>query len=509
MPKKQIRWIIGNEEDGVTLYALSLFTPMFLFHFARLAKAKPFYHAIEIKNGHMRWFTQEENSLKTAEELLARVIKRPKYFTEVRKKLILACDKANKFGKKILTLDPAKLSDAQLIKLFDQEDYLMCDFTALGMISTLIEIPHSQFAKYVENFLTNHVEKSGAKREVAEYFTELSAIPEQSMARKEALSLLEIAKKISRSSSLQVILKRSLKNKKFDELLASAAGTQIKKHVKNYSWVYCGYDAPPFGVNKVSNELSELIQDKAKIELELARIKSEQKNTRLSIKKVEAELKLADYEKTLFQALRDTVFMKMCRKDAMTYGFFASKPLLLELAKRAGISAAAAKCIVPGEHAKVLAKDKKMIDELYKRVPHSIYVADSLKPYVLAGKEAEKFVNSIYQEEAVGDITELKGQTACLGKATGAVKIINVPKDLAKMNKGDILVSIATTPDIVSAMKIAGAIVTEQGGITSHAAIVSRELNVPCVIGTKICCKVFKDGDLVEVNANRGIVKKV
>jgi pyruvate,water dikinase len=80
---------------------------------------------------------------------------------------------------------------------------------------------------------------------------------------------------------------------------------------------------------------------------------------------------------------------------------------------------------------------------------------------------------------------------------------------MSKMKQGDILVSIATNPDIVPAMKKAGAIVTEQGGITSHAAIVSRELGTPCVIGTKIATKVFKDGDIVEVDANKGTVKLI
>ena len=58
-------------------------------------------------------------------------------------------------------------------------------------------------------------------------------------------------------------------------------------------------------------------------------------------------------------------------------------------------------------------------------------------------------------------------------------------------------------------MKKSAAIVSDEGGITSHAAIVSRELKIPCVIGTKIATKVFKDGDLVEVDANKGIVRLV
>ncbi|MCH7492711.1 phosphoenolpyruvate synthase, partial [Patescibacteria group bacterium] len=97
----------------------------------------------------------------------------------------------------------------------------------------------------------------------------------------------------------------------------------------------------------------------------------------------------------------------------------------------------------------------------------------------------------------------------CVGKASGTVKLIIRPTDMLKMKKGDILVSIATDPDIVPAMKKAAAIVTEQGGVTSHAAIVARELNIPCVIGTKIATKVLKDGDRVEVDATKGIVKKL
>jgi pyruvate,water dikinase len=66
-----------------------------------------------------------------------------------------------------------------------------------------------------------------------------------------------------------------------------------------------------------------------------------------------------------------------------------------------------------------------------------------------------------------------------------------------------------TRPDYVPAMKKAAAIVTNEGGITCHAAIVSRELGIPCIIGTKIATEVFKDGDVVEVNANHGWVRRI
>ena len=80
-------------------------------------------------------------------------------------------------------------------------------------------------------------------------------------------------------------------------------------------------------------------------------------------------------------------------------------------------------------------------------------------------------------------------------------------KTMNKVKKGDILVAVMTRPDYLPAMKRAAAIVTDEGGVTCHAAILSRELGIPCIIGTKIATKVLKDGQLVEVNANHSWVK--
>ena len=66
-----------------------------------------------------------------------------------------------------------------------------------------------------------------------------------------------------------------------------------------------------------------------------------------------------------------------------------------------------------------------------------------------------------------------------------------------------------TTPALMSVLKVCSAIVTDEGGLSCHAAIIARELDKPCVIGTHVATKVFKDGDLVEVDADKGIVRKV
>ncbi|MBI4151846.1 phosphoenolpyruvate synthase [Candidatus Woesearchaeota archaeon] len=100
----------------------------------------------------------------------------------------------------------------------------------------------------------------------------------------------------------------------------------------------------------------------------------------------------------------------------------------------------------------------------------------------------------------------LRGETASSGVASGAVRIVNNPSELSRIQKGDVLVTVMTTPDMVPAMQKAAAIVTDEGGLTCHAAIVSREMGTPCLVGTEHATELLKDGQIVTVHATRGIV---
>ncbi len=127
---------------------------------------------------------------------------------------------------------------------------------------------------------------------------------------------------------------------------------------------------------------------------------------------------------------------------------------------------------------------------------------------VLEGKEAENFVSKhSFLKMAVDNVSEIKGNIAHGGKIKGVVKILILNQDMQKVNAGDILVTPMTTANLLPAMEKAGAFITDEGGITCHAAIIAREMKKPCIIGTKIATKVLKDGDEVEVDAERGVVR--
>ncbi len=112
------------------------------------------------------------------------------------------------------------------------------------------------------------------------------------------------------------------------------------------------------------------------------------------------------------------------------------------------------------------------------------------------------------QKQTIDKTPDLIGEPASPGTATGVVVIIKDPKEINRAQKGQVLVTTMTTPDFVPAMKKVNGIITDKGGQTSHAAIVSRELGVPCVVGTKTATKDFKEGDIVTINGTTGQVWK-
>ncbi|CAN5321176.1 phosphoenolpyruvate synthase [soil metagenome] len=121
----------------------------------------------------------------------------------------------------------------------------------------------------------------------------------------------------------------------------------------------------------------------------------------------------------------------------------------------------------------------------------------------------EKKIRASTQSDTDIKIAEtpiLTGISAAPGVGTGRVRILKSPKEIGKVKQGDVLVAEMTSPDYVPAMKKAVAIITDAGGATSHAAIVSRELGVPAVVGTKDATKKLKDDYLVTVDGTKGMV---
>lgn len=129
------------------------------------------------------------------------------------------------------------------------------------------------------------------------------------------------------------------------------------------------------------------------------------------------------------------------------------------------------------------------------------------------GKDAEKLQKMMSDKFITAEELDnsndkiIKGSIANMGFVKGRVKVVLSPDDMEEFNEGDILVTTMTRPELIPAMEKAIGFITNEGGMTCHAAIVSREFNVPCIVGTTVATKLLKDGDLIELNAIEGIIK--
>jgi phosphoenolpyruvate synthase/pyruvate phosphate dikinase len=182
--------------------------------------------------------------------------------------------------------------------------------------------------------------------------------------------------------------------------------------------------------------------------------------------------------------------------------------LLTEIGKRIGVSAFDLIYLRSAEIVNYLKTNQKVsksiIDE--RQLPFGM-ISYNKKTDFYFGTDYKKLVSKLKLQKIKS--TNVRGQVAYPGMVKGTACIVKTDEELKKLKKGQVLIAKMTTPDYIFAMQMSAAVVTDFGGVTSHASVVSRELAKPCVIGTGNGTSVFKDGDLVEVDANKGIVRKV
>ena len=177
-------------------------------------------------------------------------------------------------------------------------------------------------------------------------------------------------------------------------------------------------------------------------------------------------------------------------------------PLFEEIAKRFNTTSYELKFLTPPEIRGLL---------LGKKIDIKNIIKNRQKCFFIHFNGEFRFLEnaSLIIEEEVED-NVIKGQGAFHGNYKGKVKLIKDIDDVNALKKGDVLVTQMTTTDLITDnIKKAGAIITDEGGITCHAAILSREFKIPALIGTKIATKILKDGDIVQIDTKKGIANKI
>ncbi len=289
-----------------------------------------------------------------------------------------------------------------------------------------------------------------------------------------------------------------------EEEIALAETNDLATHAMKYSWIQNGFDSV--------HATPESVFAGRKKELS-ASLKSEHAN-RLKVVKEKKEVMQRTYRlpqdvMDMAHAIVDAVVWQDIRKREVLIMLQYLDSFVNEIARRHGLDKESLLNCTPQEIDDVVA-GRELTVGLEERKTAFGYVLKPGKISVLDSATTLAYWEAYLRPKST-DAKELKGITACAGKGPmqGRVHIVLDARNASDFQSGEILVTTMTTPEYIFVMKKAGAIVTDNGGLTSHAAIVSRELNVPCVVGTKYATQILKDGDMVEVDANNGIVRKL
>lgn len=359
------------------------------------------------------------------------------------------------------------------------------------------------------NYLRDKIEKNKLKLNFAESFSILTTPSKESFYQKEQKEFLEILKLIKTDPvAKDIFLQKDVKKIEKDlSKINKNLKIKILSHHKKWCWVPYTYVGPAYDLDYYLEIWSSFLRQKINIKKELSKLYSSSQNTRQERLELFKKIKIDKSYRNVFDLAAQIVWLKAYRKDVLFHGCYIQDRILKELGKRAGLSLMQMKHLA---HFEINKFNNISANELNQRIKFSVIHTVKAKTKIISGPKAKAFLaKQFFEKVTIEDVSELKGTPACVGRVKGVIKVIDAPEEMGKMNAGDIMVSHATFPSLVPAMKKAAAIVTDDGGLTCHAAIVARELKTPCVVGTKIATKVLKDGDRVEVDANEGVVRKI
>ena len=464
--------------------------------------------AILTENGFWKYSAKIKKWLRLGRVTLKR-LEDPTFFKRVYQKQKVSCRMVAQYTRIFRTDDLRRYTDRQLASGYAKAYRIWLEMNKWGQVPNLADFEHFLLTEKIMDFLKERC--SGKSISAGEAFGLLVAPIEQSPLAHYEIDFYEVLALIqSRATVRQLFTKKKTSGIELQLKRYPKVYLAIRRLVDKYDWMQYHYDGPTildrdYFIEMLASEVRQRVEGKMKV----AELRRYLADTKQQQKKVERFLELTQHEKYWVRVARAFGYLKALRKDTVFIGSRNSDQLFTELGRRLQISRTQARYMSPEEAQLWLKRGEADVGLLNNRYRYSVLYADSKRLYIVTGKRAKELGKLFYEEEVRPNIKELTGTSAYPGKVTGRVRIIIHADDMKDMKKGDILVSPATNPNVVPAMKIAGAIVTDEGGVTCHAAIVSRELKKPCVIGTKIATKVFKNGDRVEVDATKGIVKKI
>lgn len=457
---------------------------------------------VPFKNDYGWHFLEKKKSIELARYILSQYLEDPSFiwkkmniWKKNKQRFLAVCNQVRK--KKTV-----RLSNNDLWKLYDK---LMSAFINEFAPVLVIEA----FEPYVTDVFAKEIPYRDPEK-----LHKLSILEQPSIKSfmiDQRMDLLKICFEIFRNPKLLSYFRKNKARSKQVSKNFPDFYKRLKKHSNKFFWLKNNYKdiqflSPNYFLGSVTKEIKT--RSREQIENEFQRLKTGPARLRRKKNRIIKELKLTPKIVSTYKLLEILAQWQDQRKNMTLVGNFYLNELVKQIAKSKKLPLTEVRYMRPEEIKELLLEDK-LIDKKILRARRrlSVWIGMKDKEWWFTEERAKKIQKMIFKEK-VAHQKSISGMPASPGTVIGKVKVVLDPqKD--KFYKNEILVTPMTRPEYLPLMRKAKAIVTDGGGITCHAAIVSREFGIPCVVGTKVATKILKNGDKVEVRAHRGMVTKI
>lgn len=431
------------------------------------------------KDGKADWYLDLADVRRGSKVMIELAKKDPQIGAKLLKKWKKDELLAQKFFDNFNKINLKKINNKELLRLFYEYYRLFCNrFTSSAIID--------HFAlgtdKYIAELLHNEMGSTDKRSDFMTAFSIATAPVHQSFINRAEMDLLEITIKYPYNQK------------------------RLQAYQQKYFWINNNYiTSKVLSVGHFRKEIRRWLKA-GNIKSKYVQLKNASKNN--AVKKIALfkKYKFSPLLKNLLKISEDFTWWQDERKKASYLNIYLGTNIVGEMARRIGYDKESTKFLLPREVATMFKLRKPTNQELKNRMMGSAFVVWRGSEFIATGQAVSELNKIMFEGKKRDVVKDIRGLTASVGRVVGPVKIVGSVKEVGKVQKGDILVAVMTRPDYIAGIRKAAAIVTNEGGITCHAAIVARELNIPCIIATKIATEVLKDGDVVEVNANHGVV---
>lgn len=501
-------WVIGGQNFDEDVHFSSFYIRLSSKKYLG-TKAKTGYRTIisTYDNFNETYYIPKSECETVAKYLLKRIKGQPEWMNDIIMKIYRRCTALSRvFDKFKNNSDFSDLSERQIIALYEKHFSAHWKLYEIARIPEALDRGTEIFTDYLKCYLRKKYKKDRTE-EINELFYRLTTPEKPSIFQEESFNFSEIVKDIEKNPSQKALFINP--NKKLSLNANPIILKRIDGHREKWGYLdYHGYthrELPNFEhyVERINACLRHGSPWKSKNEYsKLAHEASVEKERIYSKHNVDRK------HQEIFALYWKIGLAKLFRRLIQLKNFFFLDKLIYQIALRKGCEENIIRCLLPEEIENLLQQKLSIDKVIAKRLEFIVYIINGKQEKILGGIDNRWVKEKLDQKvKSLGTATnELRGSPAYLGYARGICKVIIRPYDAVtkSFRNGEIIVSESTNPDFTDLIAKSGGVVTQQGGVTCHAAIICRELGKPAIVGVRNLLNTIKDYDEIILDAYSG-----